>query len=128
MLTEIVFLKRRVNLNIDGRLYPIHVNDYQTLLLEFHLRQSDRDFLKRYLKTITKFYFKGNGNLKDDIHITDVVEFKTFDRGHAKVSIHKWDGDYVFEFSILNETLQAMRNIQNFEELFANDILAAQLF
>lgn len=52
----------------------------------------------------------------------------TFDNGFAKVKIYKIDGDYKFEYEIINLSEQLAESIEILETYWHNDTLAAQFF
>lgn len=128
MLKEISYLERRIFVNASGNLLPVNFTNFKDLLEDCRLRRSDLEFLTKHKIGYSNFHFDNNGNLEDGCWITDVIAFKTFDHGHAKAITHKFDGDYAFEYEIIQDSEQIKYNIENFESFFTNNILAVLLF
>ena len=126
MLTNITYCERKVFINASKKLIPVEVKNYPDLLLDSFLSKSDMEFLSKYTKV--NFNFDYAGNLEKGCWITDEILLKTFDGGFAKVKIHKFSGDYSFEYNTLVDSEQILENLENFETLWCNDVLGVQLF
>lgn len=128
MLINISYLERKIFISISDKLIPVNFTDYGKLLLDCYLRNSDEDFLTNYQIDISEINFNNNSNTKNRVWIVDEISFKTFDKGFAKVRIHKFDGCYKFDYEVIKTSEQVYWNIENFEEYWYNDKLSAQLF